>query len=193
MFLHALILLLIFLHAPDWGYREGHKTITVTALFQEATAVRRLSIGGQLRANSLPRAITPILFSSDSQRESEDTYCIRGPKMSTNIFFAQTFSTPAGVRDIPAKFRGHPGDRVSLPQISNWGQKINATFFGTKFFDNPRVMDVRAENHGRPHQKVHSPAAPVVGRNLLTPGHPSVRIRNVCGKPKVCVYVVFLP
>ena len=31
-------------------------------------------------------------------------------------------------------------------------------------------MDVRAENRGRPHQKVRFPAAPVVGRNFLTSG-----------------------
>ena len=43
-------------------------------------------------------------------------------------------------------------------------------------------MDVRSENCGRPHQKVRFPAAPVVGRNLLTPGHPGVRVRNVRGK-----------
>ena len=43
-------------------------------------------------------------------------------------------------------------------------------------------MDVRAENRGRPHQKVRFPAAPVAGRNFLTPGHPGVRVRNVRGK-----------
>ena len=36
-------------------------------------------------------------------------------------------------------------------------------------------MDVRAENRGRPHQKVRFPAAPVVGRNFLTPGHRGIR------------------
>ena len=43
-------------------------------------------------------------------------------------------------------------------------------------------MDVRAENHGRPHQKVRFSAAPVVGRNFLTPGHPGVRVGNVRAK-----------
>ena len=54
-------------------------------------------------------------------------------------------------------------------------------------------MDVRTENRGRPHQKVRFPAAPVVGRNFLTPGHSGVRVRNVRGKsgPKVYVYAVF--
>ena len=45
-----------------------------------------------------------------------------------------------------------------------------------------RVMDVRAQNRGRPRQKVRFPAAPVAGRNFLTPGHPGVRVRNVPGK-----------
>ena len=36
-------------------------------------------------------------------------------------------------------------------------------------------MDVRAENRGRPHQKVHFPAVPVVGRNFLTPGHSGIK------------------
>ena len=31
-------------------------------------------------------------------------------------------------------------------------------------------MDVRAENRGRPHQKVRFSAAPVIGRNFLTQG-----------------------
>ena len=35
-----------------------------------------------------------------------------------------------------------------------------------------RVMDVRAENCGRLHQKVRFPAAPLMGRNFMTPGHP---------------------
>ena len=43
-------------------------------------------------------------------------------------------------------------------------------------------MDRRAENRGRPHQKVRFSAAPVKGRNFLTPGYPSVRVRNVRGK-----------
>ena len=42
-----------------------------------------------------------------------------------------------------------------------------------------RVMDARTENRGRPHQKVGFPAAPLMGRNFLTPGHPSVRVGNV--------------
>ena len=57
-------------------------------------------------------------------------------------------------------------------------------------------MDVRAENRGRPHQKVHIPAALVVGRNFLTPGHPGVRVRNVRGKsgPKSpCLCCFFFP
>ena len=35
-----------------------------------------------------------------------------------------------------------------------------------------RVMDVRAENGGRPHRKVRFPATPVMGRHFLTPGYP---------------------
>ena len=56
-------------------------------------------------------------------------------------------------------------------------------------------MDVRAENRGRPHQKMPVPAAPVLGRNLLTPGHPGARVRNVRGNPDrtIYVYAVFLP
>ena len=57
-------------------------------------------------------------------------------------------------------------------------------------------MDVHAENRGRPHQKVRFPAAPVVGRNFLTPGHPGVRVRNVRGTsgPKsLCLCCFFFP
>ena len=57
-------------------------------------------------------------------------------------------------------------------------------------------MDVRAENRGRPHQKVGFPAAAVMGRNFLTPGHPGVRVGNVRRKfgPKgLCLCCFFLP
>ena len=57
-------------------------------------------------------------------------------------------------------------------------------------------MDVHAENRGRPHQKMRFPAAPVVGRNFLTPGHSGVRVRNVRGKsgPKsLCLCCFFFP
>ena len=57
-------------------------------------------------------------------------------------------------------------------------------------------MDVRVENRGRPHQKRRFPAAPVAWRNFLTPGHPGVRVRNVCGKsrPKsLCLCCFFFP
>ena len=57
-------------------------------------------------------------------------------------------------------------------------------------------MDVRAENRGRPHQKVRFPAAPVVGRNFLTPGHSGVRVRNVrrkSGPKSLCLCCFFFP
>ena len=59
-----------------------------------------------------------------------------------------------------------------------------------------RVVDVRTENRGRPHQKVRFPAAPVVGRNFLTPGHPGVRVRNVrekSGPKSLCLCCFFFP
>ena len=76
------------------------------------------------------------------------------------------------------------------------GQKINANFFCTKFFESP-------SGHGRPRRKswtsapkVRFSAAPVMGRNLLTQGRPGVRVRNVRGKsgPKsLCLCCFFLP
>ena len=75
-------------------------------------------------------------------------------------------------------------------------KKSTQTFFVQSFSTTLRVMDVRAENRGRPHQKVRFPAAPVVGRNFLTPGHPGVRVRNVRGKsgPKsLCLCCFFFP
>ena len=75
-------------------------------------------------------------------------------------------------------------------------KKSTQTFFVQSFSTTLRVMDVRAENRGRPHQKVRFPAAPVVGRNFLTLGHPGVRVRNVRGKsgPKsLCLCCFFFP
>ena len=60
--------------------------------------------------------------------------------------------------------------------------KSTQTFLVQNFSRTLRVMDVRAENRGRPHQKLRFFAAPVMGRNFLTQGHPSIRVRNVCGK-----------
>ena len=57
-------------------------------------------------------------------------------------------------------------------------------------------MDVRAENRGRPHQKMRFPAVPVMGKNFLTQGRPGVRVRNVRGKfgPKsLCLCCFFFP
>ena len=94
------------------------------------------------------------------------------------------------VRDIPTSgsrmSQEYPAQklmfRLLFTSCNNRGQKINANFFLQSFSTTLRVMDVRAENRGRPHQKVRFPAAPVVGRNFLTPGHPGVRVRNVRGK-----------
>ena len=85
----------------------------------------------------------------------------------------------------PLYFCGEAHTHKNLQRIGGptfTGQKINANVFGTKLSTTLRVMDVRAEHHGRPRQKVRFPAAPVVGRNFLTPGHPGVRVRNVRGK-----------
>ena len=75
-------------------------------------------------------------------------------------------------------------------------KKSTQTFFVQSFSTTLRVMDVRAKNRGRPHQKVRFPAAPVVGRNFLTPGHPGVRVGNVRGNsgPKsLCLCCFFFP
>ena len=45
-------------------------------------------------------------------------------------------------------------------------QKNNADFFWTKFSRTLRVMDVPAENRGRPHQKVRFPTALVMGETF---------------------------
>ena len=74
-------------------------------------------------------------------------------------------------------------------------RKSTQTFFGQSFSRTLRVMDVRTKNRGRPHRKVRFPAAPAVGRNFLTPGHPGVRVRNVRRKfgPKSLCLCCFLP
>ena len=90
--------------------------------------------------------------------------------------------------------------RSTPPPPEKWtslgAKKSSQTFFVQSFSATLQVMDVRAENHGRPHQKVRFPAAPVVGRKFLTLGHPGVRVRNVRGKsgPKsLCLCCFFFP
>ena len=79
-------------------------------------------------------------------------------------------------------------------------KKFNAKCFVQSFFRQPfgswtsapKIVDVRTK-------RCVFAAAPVVGRNVLTPGHPGVRVRNVRGKipnPDQEVYVLccfFLP
>ena len=75
-------------------------------------------------------------------------------------------------------------------------KKSTQTFFVQSFSKTLRVMDVRAKNRGRPHQKMRFSAAPVMGRNFLTQGRPGVRVRNVRGKfgPKsLCLCCFFFP
>ena len=79
-------------------------------------------------------------------------------------------------------------------------KKINANFlFVQSFSTSLRVMDVRAENRGRPQPKVRFPVAPVVGRNSLTPGHRrkgqecprEIRTKKFCLGPNFRLF--FLP
>ena len=62
---------------------------------------------------------------------------------------------------------------------NDMGPKTQRNFFVQSFSGTLRVMDVRTKNRGRPRQQVSFPAAPVMGRNFLTPGHPGVWVRNV--------------
>ena len=50
------------------------------------------------------------------------------------------------------------------------GQKINANVFVRSFQRTLRVLDVRAENRGRPHRKVRFFCGPGVGEKLFDPG-----------------------
>ena len=53
-----------------------------------------------------------------------------GAEKWARSFFAQTFWTPPGVRDIPAKFPGHPGFLSSKPKedkVPRAGTKFSAT------------------------------------------------------------------
>ena len=75
-------------------------------------------------------------------------------------------------------------------------RKSTQTFLGQSFSRTLRVMDVRTKNRGRPHREVRFPAAPLVGRNFLTPGHPGVRVRNVrrkFGPKSLCLCCFFFP
>ena len=60
--------------------------------------------------------------------------------------------------------------------------KKSAQFFSVHFFSGTiRVMDVRAEIVDVRFKNLFA-VAPVMGRNVLTPGHPGVRVRNVPSK-----------
>ena len=63
------------------------------------------------------------------------------------------------------------------------GAKIRPVVFVESFSRTLRVMDVHAEIAGILTKKVCFPVAPVMGRNLLTPGHPGKMLTNVHRKP----------
>ena len=103
-----------------------------------------------------------------------------------------------GVKRGYSQAMGHQSSRIESRELfmirANIGAKRSTQTFSVQSFSTTlRVMDVRAKNRGRPHQKAGFPAAPVMRRNFLTPGHPGVRVRNVRWKfgPKVYVCVVF--
>ena len=86
------------------------------------------------------------------------------------------------------------GEFAKIPLFR--GQKINANFFCTKFFENP-------SGHGRPRRKSWTSAPKTVffcgpgdGEKLFDPGASKRRVRNVRGKsgPKsLCLCCFFFP
>ena len=82
-------------------------------------------------------------------------------------------------------------------QLFSVGAKKSTQIFSVQSFSRAlRVMGVRAENRGRPHPKSALSCGPGDGRNFLNPGHPSVRVRNVCRKfrpQKFMFMLCFLP
>ena len=101
-----------------------------------------------------------------------------------------------GSRHLPRKRYRNASFSLTIRDETLGAKKSTQTFFVQSFSKTLRVMDVRAKNRGRPHQKVRFSAAPVMGRNFLTQGRPGARVRNVRGKsgPKsLCLCCFFLP
>ena len=81
--------------------------------------------------------LTPNILKRGTWRHCWDTLAVAhragpllGNEKRARSFFAQTFWTPPGVRDIPAKFPGHPGFLSSKPKedkVSRAGTKFSAT------------------------------------------------------------------
>ena len=94
------------------------------------------------------------------------------------------------------------GTRVHSPKppfyetaLVSPNEKPPQIFFVQSFSTTLQVMDVHTWNHGRLHQKVRVPVAPVVGRNLLTTGHLGTRVMNVreIRSEKFIFMLIFLP
>ena len=100
------------------------------------------------------------------------SYAENDPSITLSCIHASAKTGPTCIRT-----------KMNSPRILSCmyrGQKTSTqTFFVQSFSTTLRVMDVRAKNRGRWHQKVRFPAAPRVGRNFLTPGHPGVSVRSV--------------
>ena len=97
------------------------------------------------------------------------------------------FGSVAGEVSTTLPVGGHP---------QKGAKKSTQTFFVQCFWRTLRVMDVRAENRGRPHQKLRFSAALVMGRKFLTPWHPGVGVRNVrrkSGPKSLCLCCFSFP
>ena len=115
-------------------------------------------------------------------------------KMSCKSFFLIMLCITQSFENASCQVCRHEIPDIQCPNLG--AKKSTQTFFVQSFSTTLRVMDVRAENRGRPRQKVGFPAAPVVGRKFLTPRHPGARVRNVRGKsgPKsLCLCCFFFP
>ena len=71
---------------------------------------------------------------------------------------------------IPGAIHDFPNHAFRTTRFQGTAQSFSTTL---------HVMDVRADNHGRPLPKARFPAAPGDGEKLLTFGHPGVGVRNV--------------
>ena len=95
---------------------------------------QRITSKNRLGLSFLDDLVSITKKESFSELSSQNDICLEctqlGNEKCARSFFAQTFWAPPGVRDIPAKFPGHPRFLSSKPKedkLSRAGTKFSAT------------------------------------------------------------------
>ena len=118
--------------APIVNHNATVNSLCIVHLRRVVFLVRRGPLGILPFKNRLHKWISDLKTIVSCDQMSAWYALHMGPKMSTDVL-AQTVPPPPVVRDIPAKFLTHPGEKVCFPWVSSGGNKLlrEESYFST--------------------------------------------------------------